>query len=442
MGGYVPCTEFDREEMLKVVGIGSVRELFSHIPNELIMKNELDLPAGLSQFETYKYMESLASENRVFGSIFRGAGAYDHYIPSAVKFITAKEEFVTAYTPYQAEVSQGLLQSIFEFQTLISRLTGMDAANASVYDGATACAEAILMCVEKVKTKAIVSDTVNKDWLAVMRTYCEPQRIEILLASAKDGETDLAALAELMDENVGSVLIQQPNFYGIVEDAEALAKLAHDAGAKFIMAASPIAAAVLLSPAECGADIAVGEGQPLGLPLSFGGPYIGFMATTQAMLRKLPGRIVGETLDVNGKRAFVLTLQAREQHIRREKASSSICSNQALCALTVSAYLAAIGPKGLINVAENSMAKASYLSDQILKLPGFKLKYNKPFFNEFVTNSPIASMIIMKHLEAKGILGGLPIILDGEECIIWCATEKNSKDDIDNLVLALKEVIK
>ena len=442
MAGYIPCTKNDKEEMLNAIGIKSTVELFSHIPREVMLENGLDLPSGMSQLEVLKLMENIAGENKVFKSIFRGAGAYNHYIPSVVKYITAKEEFVTAYTPYQAEVSQGLLQSIFEFQTMICELTGMDVANASVYDGATACAEAIMMCVEKGKRKTIVSETVNSDWLRVIETYCEPLGIEVIIAKSKEGGTDQEALAQLIDEATGSILIQQPNFYGVIEDACKLGDIAHNCGAKFIMSVNPIAAAILKTPAECGADIAVGEGQPMGIPLSFGGPYIGFMAASQQMLRRLPGRIVGETLDINGKRAYVLTLQAREQHIRREKASSSICSNQALCALTVATYLGAMGPNGLTNVAENSMAKASYLADEICKIPGFKLEFKKPFFHEFVTSISIDSNVILGALEKHGILGGLPIDVEGKQCILWCATEMNSEEDIDQMVGILREVAK
>lgn len=439
MSNYVPCTNQDKEEMLKVIGLDKMGDLYAHIPKGVMLNRELNIPDGLSQLETLKYMENIAGKNKVFGSIFRGAGAYNHYIPAVVKFIGSKEEFVTAYTPYQAEVSQGLLQSIFEYQTMICQLTGLDVANASVYDGATACAEAIMMCVEKNKRKAVVSETVNMDWVRVMKTYCDPLGIELVLAKSKDGETDAVALEKLMDETVGSVLMQQPNFYGIIEDASKIGELAHSFSARFIMSINPIAGAVLKTPAECEADIAVGEGQPMGIPLSFGGPYIGFMSAKQDLVRRLPGRIVGETLDINGVRAYVLTMQAREQHIRREKASSSICSNQALCALTVGAYLGALGPKGIINAAENSMAKASYLADELSKIQAYKLKFSKPFFHEFVTTAPKDFNKILKGLEQNGILGGLPISIDGEECILWCATEMNSKEDIDRLVKILKE---
>ena len=440
MGGYVPSTSFDKDEMLKVIGLNNLGELYSHIPKEVILNRDLNIPKGLSQLDTLAYMENIAGKNKVFGSIFRGAGAYNHYIPSVVKFISSKEEFVTTYTPYQAEVSQGLLQSIFEYQTMICQLTGLDVANASVYDGATACAEAIMMCVEKGKRKALVSSTINMDWVRVMETYCEPLGIELVLVKSKDGETDIAVLEKLMDETVGSVLMQQPNFYGIIEDAEIIGDLAHRFSARFIMSINPIAGAVLKTPAECGADIAVGEGQPMGIPLSYGGPYIGFMSAKQDLVRRLPGRIVGETVDINGKRAYVLTMQAREQHIRREKASSSICSNQDLCALTVGAYLGALGPKGIINVAENSMAKASYLADELSKIQGYKLKFSKPFFHEFVTTVTKDFNKVLKELEDKGILGGLPILIGEDPCVLWCTTEMNSKEEIDRMVKILKEV--
>lgn len=439
MGGYVPSTNEDKKEMLKVVGLDKMGDLYAHIPKGVMLNRDLNIPDGLSQLETLKYMENIADKNTAFGSIFRGAGAYNHYIPAVVKFIGSKEEFVTAYTPYQAEVSQGLLQSIFEYQTMICQLTGLDVANASVYDGATACAEAIMMCVEKGKRKAVVSGSVNMDWVKVMKTYCDPLGIELVLVKPKDGETDAVALSQSMDETVGSVLIQQPNFYGIIEDAEKIGELAHSFSARFIMSINPIAGSILKTPAECGADIAVGEGQPMGIPLSFGGPYIGFMSAKQDLVRRLPGRIVGETLDINGERAYVLTMQAREQHIRREKASSSICSNQALCALTVGAYLAAMGPNGIKDAAENSISKASYLADELSKVQGYELKFAKTFFNEFVTSAPKGFNKILKELGLNGILGGLPILIDKELCILWCATEMNSKEDIDRLIQILKE---
>ena len=328
MGSYVPGTREEQQEMLKAIGLDSFDQLFEKIPKEVRLE-KLNLPEGRAELSVAEKMEEIAGKNRVFRHIFRGAGAYNHYIPAIVKSVVTKENFVTAYTPYQAEISQGILQSIFEYQTLICRLTGMDVSNASVYDGATAAAEAAAMCRDRKRTVICVSAAVQPAVLGTIRTYAFGSGAEVVVAPIKDGRTDAAALEGILDGRTACLYVQQPNYYGQLEDCEALAELAHGAGAKFIMGCNPIALGILKTPAECGADIAVGDGQPLGMPLAWGGPYLGFMAARESMMRRLPGRIVGETKDDRGNRAFVLTLQAREQHIRREKASSNICSNQA-----------------------------------------------------------------------------------------------------------------
>ena len=431
MGSYVPSTAQERQEMLASIGLCSIDELFSHIPDSLKLKGELNLPSGKSELEVCRTMEHIAAQNIVFDSIFRGAGAYDHYIPAIVKSVTGKEEFVTAYTPYQAEISQGVLQSIFEYQTMICELTGMDVSNASVYDGATAAAEAVNMCCERSRNVVFCSAAAHPDTIEVVKTYCWASGHEFVLVPAKDGKTDWNSIVPQLGKKTSACLyIQSPNFFGQIEDVQQAAEAVHAVGAKLIMGCNPIALGLYKTPAELGADIAVGEGQPLGMPLSFGGPYLGFMATTKAMMRKLPGRIVGETTDVDGKRAFVLTLQAREQHIRREKASSNICSNQALCAMTAAVYLAAVGPEGLNQVANLCYQKAHYLMQQLTAIPGITLRYQGPFFHEFVTDQGDANRILLK-LEQEGILGGLPLSDGG---ILWCATEKNSKEDIDRMV--------
>ena len=431
MGSYVPSTAQERQEMLASIGLCSIDELFSHIPDSLKLKGELNLPSGKSELEVCRTMEHIAAQNIVFDTIFRGAGAYDHYIPAIVKSVTGKEEFVTAYTPYQAEISQGVLQSIFEYQTMICELTGMDVSNASVYDGATAAAEAVNMCCERSRNVVFCSAAAHPDTIEVVKTYCWASGHEFVLVPAKDGKTDWNSIVPQLDKKTSACLyIQSPNFFGQIEDVQQAAEAVHAVGAKLIMGCNPIALGLYKTPAELGADIAVGEGQPLGMPLSFGGPYLGFMATTKAMMRKLPGRIVGETTDVDGKRAFVLTLQAREQHIRREKASSNICSNQALCAMTAAVYLAAVGPEGLKQVANLCYQKAHYLMQQLTAIPGITLRYQGPFFHEFVTDQGDANRILLK-LEQEGILGGLPLSDGG---ILWCATEKNSKEDIDRMV--------
>ena len=431
MGSYVPSTAQERQEMLASVGLCSIDELFSHIPDSLKRKGELNLPSGKSELEVCRTMEHIAAQNIVFDSIFRGAGAYDHYIPAIVKSVTGKEEFVTAYTPYQAEISQGVLQSIFEYQTMICELAGMDVSNASVYDGSTAAAEAVNMCCERSRNVVFCSAAAHPDTIKVVKTYCWAAGHTFVLVPVKDGKTDIDSIVPQLDKKTTACLyVQSTNFFGQIEDVEKAAETVHSVGVKLIMGCNPIALGLLKTPAELGADIAVGEGQPLGMPLSFGGPYLGFMATTKAMMRKLPGRIVGETTDVDGKRAFVLTLQAREQHIRREKASSNICSNQALCAMTAAVYLAAVGPEGLKQVANLCYQKAHYLMQQLTAIPGITLRYQGPFFHEFVTDQGDANRILLK-LEQEGILGGLPLSDGG---ILWCATEKNSKEDIDRMV--------
>lgn len=439
MGSYVPSTLQERQEMLESIGLSSIDQLFSHIPDELKLKGELNLPSGMSELEVSSAMKKIAAKNVVFGSIFRGAGAYDHYIPSIVKSVTGKEEFLTAYTPYQAEISQGVLQSIFEYQTMICELTGMDVSNASVYDGATAAAEAVAMCRDRKRTKALISAAAHPDLIQTVKTYCEGSGTPVEIIPVREGKTDLDKLSSLLDDSVCCVLLQQPNYFGLLEDAEAAGKAAHAAGAKYIMSCNPISLGLLKTPAECGADIAVGDGQPLGLSISFGGPYLGFMACTNALLRKIPGRIVGETTDVDGKRAFVLTLQAREQHIRREKASSNICSNQALCALTASVYLSAMGAEGLRKAAEQSFAKAHYFAEKMSEIPGCQLRFSGEFFHEFVAQCPDIPKV-MDALEQHGILGGLPLEGDLSGCVLWCATEQNSKEEIDQAVAIMKEV--
>lgn len=442
MGSYIPSTASQRKEMLEKIGLSSFDELYSAVPKEMLLKS-LDIPTGKSELEVSQLMGEISSKNKVFSSIFRGAGAYNHYIPSIVKSVASKEEFLTAYTPYQAEISQGILQSIFEYQTMMCSITGMDVSNASVYDGASAAAEAVLMCRERKRNKTLVSAAANPMVIQTIKTYCEGAGMELEIIPHKDGKTDIEALSSMLNDNsansnnVAAVYIEQPNFFGIIEEAESFAKITHDFSAKLVMGVNPIAATILKTPFECGADIAVGEGQPLGMPLSFGGPYLGFMTATSAMMRKLPGRIVGETVDKDGKRGYVLTLQAREQHIRREKASSNICSNQALCALTASVYLAAMSKSGVQEVAELCLSKAHYAAEEMSKIKGFSLKYTGEFFHEFVMTCPIDTGILMKKLEENDILGGYPL---DDETILWCFTELNTKAQIDKLICILKGV--
>ena len=435
MGSYIPSTYEERLEMLKSMGLTSEDDLFAALP-ESIRIDGLNLPEGLNEVEVSKKLKKMAEKNKVFKTIFRGAGSYNHYIPSIVKTVTGKEEFLTAYTPYQAEISQGVLQSIFEYQTQICELTGMDVSNASVYDGAVAAAEAVFMCEERRRTGVVVAGTVNPQTLEVIKTYCESRSVEVTVVEAENYSICPEKLAEALKDNTASVYIESPNYYGVLEDMDALVEKAHGVGAKMIMGVNPISLGLLKTPAEYGADIAVGEGQPLGMSIAFGGPYLGFMACKQEMIRKLPGRIVGETEDHDGRRAFVLTLQAREQHIRREKASSNICSNEALCAMTASVYMAAMGPEGLKKVAINSASNAHYLAERLSEL-GFGLKTDKPFFHEFLTELPIDGEKLEEHLASKGILSGLPL----EGGMLWCCTELTGKAEIDELIDAIKEVL-
>ena len=436
MGSYVPSTDKERQQMLNAIGLGSFSELYKDVPGEMYLSDGLNLPAGMSELEVRRKISVMADKNTVFKTILRGAGAYDHVIPSIVSYIPAKEEFLTAYTPYQAEMSQGILQSIFEYQTMMCELTGMDVSNASVYDGATAAAEAVAMCRDRKRTVTLISGASHPDTIQTVKTYCYGKNSELTIVPVKDGKTDIDALKKMLTDDVAGVYIQQPNFFGLFENAEEIGEAVHTAGAAYIMGCNPVALGIMKTPRECGADIAVGEAQPLGLPLGFGGPYLGYMTSTDKYMRKLPGRIVGETVDARGNKAYVLSLQAREQHIRREKASSNICSNEALCAFTAGLYLSVMGAKGLADVATQSMSKAHYLAAQLCKLPGVSLKFSGGFFHEFVTVIPKADEVL-SALESNGILGGLNI--DGD--ILWCATEKVSKAELDKVVSIVKEVL-
>ena len=437
MGSYIPSTREERLSMLESIGMHSFDELYADIPEKLRFKDGLSLPSGLSELEVARKVSEIAEKNTRFTHIFRGAGSYHHYIPAIVKQVTSKEEFITAYTPYQAEISQGLLQSIFEYQTMICELTGMDVSNASVYDGATAAAEAAAMCRDRKRGTICVSASVDPKILSVIRTYCFGSGAPLVILPEKDGLTDLESWNSMDTSSVACLIIQTPNYYGLVEDGAAIADAVHASGAKLIASCNPIALGLLETPGEFGADIAVGEGQPLGLPMGFGGPYLGFMASTKDMMRKLPGRIVGQTTDVDGKRAYVLTLQAREQHIRREKASSNICSNEALCAMTAAVYLSSMGSAGLEKVASSCMANARYLLDGLTAL-GFTRKYTGEFFHEFVTICPCEAALLSEKLAAHGYLSGL---VTGQKEMLWCTTEMNTRSEIDGLLAVIKEVL-
>ena len=439
MGSYVPTTAAEREQMLAAVGVSSLEALYQDVPQQMLLpKDGLKLPAGLSELEVQQKVSALAEKDHVFQTVLRGAGAYRHFIPAVVRSVTSREELVTCYTPYQAEISQGALQGIFEFQTMMCELTGMDVSNASHYDGATAAAETIPMCKDRKRTVVFVSAAAHPQVIQVMQTYCFASNTELKLIPMKDGRTDLEALQASLGADAAMFYLQQPNYLGQVEDAKAIGELVHAAGAKFVMGVNPIACALLPTPRECGADIAVGDGQPLGLDIAFGGPYLGFMATTSALTRKLPGRIVGETHDVDGKTGYVLTLSAREQHIRREKTSSNICSNQALCAFTAGVYMAAMGESGMKQCARLCVSKAHYFARR-LEEAGCQLKYQGEFFHEFVTECacPTCRSKILDALAAQNILGGYPV----EGGILWCVTELVSKDMLDKAAAIVKEAL-
>lgn len=433
---YVPNTTQEQKDMLASLGMQDFMDLYQSVPAAVLLKEPLGLPEALSEIALVEKMTDLAGKNKVYKSIFRGAGAYRHHIPAVVDTLSSRGEFVTAYTPYQAELSQGILQGIFEYQTMICEITGMDASNASVYDGATAAGEAALMVKDRKRHKVLVSNTVNAQVIDTMRTYAVPVGIEIVEVPEKNGVTDMSALKTLLDGQTAGVYIQEPNYYGLLEDMQAISTMAHEAGAKLIAGVVPVSLGLIHSPAEYGADIVVGDGQALGIPLSFGGPGFGFMATTKANMRKLPGRIVGQTTDKEGKRAFVLTLQAREQHIRREKASSNICSNQAWCALRGAMYMSVIGKEGYKEVAAHCYANAHYLADCLAEI-GFTRVHEGEFYHEFVTNCPVEYSVLEAALNKKDILAGLPL---SDGTLLWCTTELNSKEKIDELIAAMKEV--
>ena len=436
MSDYLSIRKADKEIMLGKIGLKDEKQLYKDIPEELLLNRELDLPSGISEMQVLRTMKNLAAKNKVYETVFRGAGAYKHYIPAVVDQVVSKETFLTAYTPYQAEISQGILQCIFEYQTMICELTGLEVSNASVYDGATAAAEAAAMCRDKKRHKVLVSEAVDPEVAEVMRTYSWAANAEIEMVPVKDGITDLEALKEMTDETVAAVYIQHPNFFGCLEKAAEAAEIAHAKKAKLIMGVNPIACAILKTPKEYGADIAVGEGQPLGMPLSYGGPYLGFMAASKDMMRKLPGRIVGQTTDDEGRTAYVLTLQAREQHIRREKASSNICSNEALCAMRAAVYMSAMGKEGIREAAKQCVSKAHYMQAELEKA-GFTRKNSSEFFHEFVTECPCGSEKAAAALSENGILAGLPL---SDHEILWCVTEVNTKEEIDRAVSILREV--
>lgn len=446
MRSYVPNAAAVREQMLRQIGAGSVEELFGDIPAALRLDRPLNLPEGKSEQEVRRLFAAYRADTQADRPVFRGAGAYRHYIPAAVPQLASISSFYTAYTPYQPEMSQGMLQAIFEYQTYICQLTGMDASNASVYDGATAAAEALLMLrdIKRKAAKVLYSAGLHPHVRQVLKTYARFAGVELVQVGLdSQGLVDLDDLAAKGRDAAGFIAAQ-PGFYGTIDNLPAIADAVHAAGGLLVAYVNPIAMGCLKRPGDCGADIAVGDGQPLGLPLNFGGPYLGFMAVKTKYIRNLPGRIAGQTQDAQGRRVFVLTLQAREQHIRRDKASSNICSNQALCALTASVYLALMGPEGLKEAADQCMQKAHYLARGIQAIKGMRLRYNAPFFHEFAVDSDVAPEAVDAALRARGILGGAPLSLfdPNDKGILYCATEMNTREEMDALLSALSEVAK
>ncbi len=444
MGPYIPMTDEDRKEMLKRIGVSSFEELIREIPIEARFKGKLNLPEPLSEYEVKKLLQEIAEQNQRL-TIFAGGGAYDHYIPSPILHIMGHPQFYTAYTPYQAEVSQGTLQAMYEYQSLVCELLGMEVANASMYDGASALAEAALMAlrIRRKRNVILYPENLNPLYKKVLLTYLhgqEDQPVEVKY-DHETGMLDLDDLKSKLNENVAGVLIQHPNFFGVLEDMPTIAEMAHEAGAALVVHVDPITLGVLAPPGEYGADIATAEGQPLGLPLAYGGPYLGVFASKFEYIRQMPGRISGKTIDAEGNTGFVMTLQTREQHIRRERATSNICSNQQLCALAVAVYLSLMGKEGIREVAEQSFYRAHYLLDKLAE-KGFEPAFKGAFFREFAIKTPIPAREIVDRMAEKGILAGVPLSIFGmdEDVLLVAVTEKRSKEEMDAYVKAISEV--
>ena len=430
---YVPNTDADRRAMLERIGVASVDALFDDIPAHC-RNPGLTLPPALSEMELARELAQMAARNRSIAETpcFLGAGAYRHFIPSVVDYVIRQGAFATAYTPYQPEISQGTLQSIFEFQSLVCELTGMDVANAGMYDGASALAEACLMAVRITgRERLALLSTVNPSYQRVVRTYAEGHALPADVMTPDD---------PALSEKHACLVVQQPNFFGYLEDVEELERRAHAAGALYIVVPEPMSLGMFRPPGEYGADIVVAEGQPLGVPLSFGGPYVGLFATRREHIRQMPGRLVGQTKDVDGRTGYVLTLQTREQHIRRERATSNICTNEQLCALAATVYLCALGKQGLRRVAELCYHKAHYAADRIAKLGGYSLPLTGTFFQEFVVRCPRPPREVNAALLERGIIGGLDVSKQIDGGMLLCVTEMNGREEIDRLVDALREI--
>ncbi|QQE76984.1 aminomethyl-transferring glycine dehydrogenase subunit GcvPA [Alicyclobacillus sp. SO9] len=435
---YISHTDETRQKMLSYLGLSNIGELFSDIPESIRMTTPLNLPAAMSEITLDRHMAKLAEKNADLQHVtsFLGAGSYEHFQPSVIDAIAGRSEFYTSYTPYQAEISQGMLQAIFEYQTMVSELTGMAMANASMYDGPTAMAEAGLVCCAHTRrNKLIVAKNVNPEYREVVKTYASGQSIEIVeLPYASDGRVDRHTLEEICDEDTAGVLVQYPNFFGGIEDLEAIANTAHAKGALLVAATYPIALGLLKTPGELGADLVIAEGQALGNLMAFGGPYLGIMAAKKELMRRLPGRIVGETTDADGKRGYVLTLQAREQHIRREKATSNICSNQALNALVATVFLAYMGPSGMHELAAQNYHKAHYLEQRLNSIKGVETVFKNGFFNEFTIRVPTDTKVLQDALLERGYFFGLRLddyYPELERTLLINVTEMRTREEMD-----------
>jgi glycine dehydrogenase subunit 1 len=435
---YVPHTSNDEKALLQAIGVGSVDDLFADIPEHYRLKKMLDLPSSLSEQDIFSFMKDLSARNILPSITLTGAGAYHHYIPAVVGHVLSRSEFYTAYTPYQAEISQGILQAIYEYQTMIARLTGMQVANASMYDGASAMAEAAVLAAKTLnRNRIIMVNSIHPEYRQVVKTYAWSNGYECIETPySGSGQFDLEALQQAVDANTAAVLVQSPNFFGIIEDINALAPVVHEKDALLVSGFTDATSLGILKPAgDMGADFVVGEGQSFGNAMNYGGPYLGIFAGTDKFLRKIPGRLAGATVDKEGCRGFVLTLQTREQHIRREKATSNICSNEALCALAAAVYLVCLG-KNLNKIAALNVKKAHYLRSRFLELPGWESVFAGPVYNEFVLQCPDTKAFNRK-LEAKGIIGGYELEKDYPEqknCLLFCATEMLKKEDMDKIV--------
>ena len=431
---FFPHTEEDIKLMLDKIGVPSLDALFAEVPEEIRFRRDYDLPSAKSEIEIRNLFGNLGKQNKQL-TVFAGGGVYDHYTPSIVPYLVSRSEFLTSYTPYQAEISQGTLHYIFEFQSMMAELTGLPIANASMYDGSTATAEAAIMAVASGKkaNKVLVSETVDDKILAVIRTYTHFQGVQIEVVPAEDGATSRTAMQEKLQQGgVAGMIVQQPNKYGIIENYDGFAEDCHQQKALFVMNSVAADLALLKSPGELGADIAVGDGQSLGIPMQFGGPSVGYLCCTEKLMRKMPGRIVGQTKDNRGQRAFVLTLQAREQHIRREKATSNICSNQSLMALWVTIYLSVMGKEGLKEAAQMSVDGAHYLYEKLIHSGKFKPAFNQPFFNEFCVKYVGGDLDqLQQRLLDNGILGGIKM---ADDMLMLAVTEKRTKEEVDLLV--------